>query len=466
MSILSYNFSIQGQSHKERNTVCQDSSLAYIHGAWHMLAVADGVGSCAHSDEASKVAIEAVRRFTDSAFPLRGNDDDYLALVRTAAHYAANALDKYVFKNNGKPEDFQTTLALALYNGRDVYYANAGDSGILAMDDNGCYHILSTQQDTEYGEVIPLSSRSFEVGKADFCAAAVLCMTDGLLEWCCPVSLKKHKFKVNVPRVSIIAPDKIWFGEEESDDKMMESISANAQELLAGFSTRVFSDDHYDETYGDLSEKNLRDDLSVAAAVNTDVLFESVQWESPAKKTALESFQEHYESLCSLYPTRAVDMLREDIKSCNPDISEEALDEVINSIITPKVDKNTQEEPPLNIVVGCPDEIDTDDTDIEEYSAPPVPDDVLRPIIDFSNDDEIETKPTDTVTENQDDKTEEVTTSAIAVEDIPAIEARSGSAAVIDNKKKAAAKTGTMKSIIRRYFSSSEKRNKKQSKDQ
>ena len=53
MSIASYNFSEKGIMHIENDLLCQDSSDVMSYGMWRVAIVADGVGSCKHSDEAS-----------------------------------------------------------------------------------------------------------------------------------------------------------------------------------------------------------------------------------------------------------------------------------------------------------------------------------------------------------------------------------------------------------------------------
>lgn len=98
---------------------------------------------------------------------------------------------------NGDTKEYHTTLAMALYDGKNLYYGNAGDSGIIALDDYGTYHVVTSQQNNEYGEVITLASRNFVVGKVDYNVIAVLCMTDGIFEWVAPglkAVVMKEKF--------------------------------------------------------------------------------------------------------------------------------------------------------------------------------------------------------------------------------------------------------------------------------
>lgn len=365
MSILGYNFSMQGESHKTRNMVCQDSSLIYFKGGWKMAVVADGVGSCRCADAASKIAAESICRLVDTSFPVGGSDKDFLSMMRTAMHYAANSIDRYVLKNGGNIDDYHTTLAAALYNGTDVYYSNAGDSGIIILDGNGVYRPLTTQQDNEYGEVITLARRQFEIGKSSCSAAAVICMTDGLLEWCMPLSLSKYKYRIHVPRMGLIVPEEVWFGENEPSEQTVSEHSRRTQEILSGLAARVFTDDFMDEQYGNLTDRNLCDDLSAAVMMNPEVLLDSIKWENPPEKNVLEKYVDTYNYYKALYPSDGERMLREHIRNSNPEMNDEDLENYVNDVIRKaENDSPTDEEQPAESAENtAPKNIVHDDTD-------------------------------------------------------------------------------------------------------
>ena len=59
--MITYGYSIQGKSHIQRGVVCQDSSkVQRLRANVYMGIVADGVGSAAHSDIGSKMAVDAL----------------------------------------------------------------------------------------------------------------------------------------------------------------------------------------------------------------------------------------------------------------------------------------------------------------------------------------------------------------------------------------------------------------------
>lgn len=344
MSVIGYCFSIEGASHKEKQIPCQDSSGILKKGAWRLAIVADGVGSCKHSDVASKLAVETASKVVNAAFPYEG-DENFLSLIRIAMHSAENAIETHVVKNNGNMSDYQTTLAMTLYNGTTLYYGNAGDSGVIALDEFGGYHVLSSKQNNEYGDVHTLAERKFEVGKADFKAAAVFCMTDGLLDWVAPDSLSKYSYPIHIPRANLFVSPNLWMGNapvEESKlldyGKTLEKELANIVNLLITGTTEV-------EEYGKLNEGNLRDDLSAAVLINNESLIDpnSITWVSPAEPSTDEKYLMEWKNIKIMYPTVAKKKFIEFISSCNPQWNEDSVFEYAEKIWT-----MTSEQKPRN----------------------------------------------------------------------------------------------------------------------
>lgn len=318
MSIIGYCFSIEGLSHTEKKMPCQDSSGILIKDAWRLAVVADGVGSCKYSDVAAKLAVQTASKVVNAAFPYYG-DEDFLALIRIAMHSAENAIESFVLANDGELQDYQTTLAMALYNGNKLYYGNAGDSGIIALDEFGTYHVLSSKQNNEYGEVHTLAERNFEIGKADFCAAGVLCMTDGLLDWIVPGSLSNHKYPVHVPRASIFLPPSIWKSDEPFDESEVLAYRESAKADIERIVAFVRNGEVQDVSYGDLTEGNLKDDLSAAVLINCESLInpDDIEW-APLKLTTDELYLSKWRTFNRLYKSVAKDKFINYIREYNP----------------------------------------------------------------------------------------------------------------------------------------------------
>lgn len=332
MSVVGYCFSKIGLSHEEGGIPCQDYSGILKKGAWKLAIIADGVGSCKHSDIASKIAVETASKVVNAAFPYEG-DEDFLALIRIAMHSAENAIQNYALKNNQDINDFHTTLAMALYNGTDLFYGNAGDSGIVALDEFGEYHIITSKQNNEYGDVHTLAERKFEVGKATFKAAAVFCMTDGLLDWVVPKSLHKHKYKIHVPRASVFVRPEFWGQNKTNEDEMIiagKKVESELTTIVNNLSSGLF--EH--QQYGDLREGNLKDDLSVVVLINTNSMIDpkSISWVPLADLTVEEKYLEHWRKLKTLYPAVAKKKFIEYITECNCQWNEDSVFEFASRI--------------------------------------------------------------------------------------------------------------------------------------
>lgn len=311
MNIASYSFSERGIMHIENALPCQDSSDGMSYGLWRVAIVADGVGSCKHSDEASKIAVKSALKTVYNCFPNNCKEKDLLSLITMSFHCAANTIEMHVKKINGDPKEYHTTLAIALYDGKNLYYGNAGDSGIIALDDYGVYHVVTSQQNNEYGEVITLASRTFVVGKVDFNVIAVMCMTDGVFEWVVPKTKNNGSEKgVYVPRANLFIQPKLWDHKQEITDDLSESLKEHVTKTFKRITDALVSNDNNQkllQAYGSLDEGNLRDDISVSAIINygADISSGDIKWNPPAKPTVEEMYCRKWEEILEIYPSVA-----------------------------------------------------------------------------------------------------------------------------------------------------------------
>lgn len=338
MSILSYSFSEKGFSHEKSKMPCQDASVvAEIGSIWHLAVVADGIGSCKNSDKASEIAVKAVCSIINKGFPYNGEDEDILALVRTSMHWAANAIEVYVQNENANIKDYQTTLAIALYDGVKVFYGNAGDSGIVALDEFGEYHVLTKKQNNEYDEVIPLYSRKFEVGKTDFNVAAVFCMTDGILDWVVPKVLEKWKYPVHVDRAGLLVNPSFWDQTKKPLEisEYRDAVIKTLHELIV-----QLNNDSDSEEFGSLRDGNLKDDLSAAVLINTDADLspEEILFEQPPEPTIEEIYSKKWHEFKNLYPSYAKESFIKYVRENNPNMTEEEILNYVEKITGEKVD--------------------------------------------------------------------------------------------------------------------------------
>ena len=257
--------------------------------------------------------MKEVAELIKKQFPPSSSDERaYFSVIHAAMHGAANAIETYVEeKDPGNEMEYQTTLAVAIMSSKNLYYGSAGDSGIIALDDQGNYHLVTKKQNDELGRVYSIpTNRLFEIGRANYIPAAVLCMTDGIYDTIAPVALRNNKFPVNVPFANMFVT--YAFGLEKF--KESEAVESCKNHLIKYLQS--------DEC------KNMTDDLSVAALINTnsDLQPEDIKWEEPQIDFYALKWNE-----VSLYPSIETrnKLFKQYIREKNPDWSETQVDELL-----------------------------------------------------------------------------------------------------------------------------------------
>lgn len=184
--MIAYGYSLQGKSHVERNTVCQDSNIAVKLKSGHYLGVvADGVGSAPHSDIGSRMAVEMMYSYCDEHVRREMQSAELEDLLRVAYEYTMDQIKQYVRKQRDAIEDYDTTLSSVIYDGSTVVFGHAGDGGIVVRKKNGQIEpVTERQKGADGSSVCPLragiSSWDFGVCKDE--VASVLLVTDGMLD--------------------------------------------------------------------------------------------------------------------------------------------------------------------------------------------------------------------------------------------------------------------------------------------
>ena len=185
-----------GASHSRNNTPNQDAvsySLIEVgYGQVAVIAVADGAGSAAHSDEGSRIAVsaavaavaEGINRQPAAVFGKHLAD----SLARSAVKQARTAVVRYGLKQNIPPNELASTLILAIASDSLFTAAQVGDGAVIAFNiATGAAKTLCDAHTGEYAnETTFITSRSrpheiASVGHAsgyDYDALALI--TDGL----------------------------------------------------------------------------------------------------------------------------------------------------------------------------------------------------------------------------------------------------------------------------------------------
>lgn len=184
--MILYGFSIQGKSHIDKGTVCQDSNkTGRLSAGYYFGAVADGVGSAPHSDIGSKLAVEKLYEYCDNNIKKGMGQMDVEDVLCAGYEYAMETIQKYADSHDKKIENYDTTLSAVIYNGKKIIYAHAGDGGIIVRQTNGIVKPVTKRQKGADGtSVIPLRAgeRSWKIGTYSGNVAAVLLVTDGMLD--------------------------------------------------------------------------------------------------------------------------------------------------------------------------------------------------------------------------------------------------------------------------------------------
>ncbi|WP_066925674.1 protein phosphatase 2C domain-containing protein [Murdochiella massiliensis] len=293
--IIDYGISTVGKSHIKKGTCCQDSHyIKKLQNGWYIAAVADGVGSAKNSHIGSKIAAETVVEFCDECMPWDYNVISIKSMMRTAYNYAYKQILRESEQSGEPIESYDTTLSMVIYDGQRIIYGHSGDGAIFGLTTFGDYvEITRPQKSTDGVSVIPLRGgyTQWVIDTYEEDLAAVLLMTDGMLETLCHYLLRDHERKANkayVPLASYFA-DPYGFSEEKIDcvRKLIAKFviadeSYNADEfyerLLSIYKKRA--SDAADEIIDTLKKSNYpvnlmqaeQDDKTIVGLINTDLL--------------------------------------------------------------------------------------------------------------------------------------------------------------------------------------------------
>lgn len=198
--IYAYGASLPGTYHIKNDIVCQDSHKIIIMGKdIAVAAVADGLGSAAHSDEGSKIAAKISTEYCSKHITATTEEQQILNIIRASFTLALNTIEKEANKKDRAVDLYDTTLTLAVLIRDTLYYGHSGDSGMIALTIQGKYEQVTKQQRDEQGRVFPL----FFTDKWEFACfkskvSSVLLATDGIFEIFFPIYIKNAPINIHV----------------------------------------------------------------------------------------------------------------------------------------------------------------------------------------------------------------------------------------------------------------------------
>lgn len=155
-------------------------------------AVADGLGSEAHSDIGAHAAVNtAVSTMCELIGTWCATGDSALAIsmprfIEQSMIKANNAVVKKAASMELPANEFDATLVIAVYDGDQLFYGSAGDSGVIAKTDAG-FELLTRPSRVGSAGTYPLYCREkWEIGACCGHVEGFLLATDGVLELLVP----------------------------------------------------------------------------------------------------------------------------------------------------------------------------------------------------------------------------------------------------------------------------------------
>lgn len=196
-----YKCSMAGPYHIESGLPCQDSFAIFQNDAFSVLAVTDGLGSELYSDVGADVAAHAAVEYCSERIVEGMEFADIKKIMNNALVSAFKAILTRAAEDGNDSDEYDTTLCLAVYDGERLFFAQSGDSGLVALLENGEYYRVTTQQRDEEGRVFPLcwGPEKWEFGCVDAPVSAFMLMTDGIFEQICPKLMRKRDIDINIP---------------------------------------------------------------------------------------------------------------------------------------------------------------------------------------------------------------------------------------------------------------------------
>ena len=227
-----YEVTQQGAYHKKNSIVCQDYHAVKVLGEhFSVAAVADGLGSEIYSDVASKIAAEESVDYVCQNLNEKSTTEDIIKTIKDAFSFCLNRINDKAKEDSNDADQYDTTLALAVYRNETVYFGNSGDSGIVVMNKDGTFETITTQQRDQNGCVFPLffGEEKWEFGTHEN-VASVFLATDGMYETLFPYLLKGENVSIYAALANyLMSPDSLNYDECSDEDiqKRMEDFIGN-----------------------------------------------------------------------------------------------------------------------------------------------------------------------------------------------------------------------------------------------
>lgn len=238
--IARYKVNMPGPYHLKKGIPCQDACcIRETPDGVVIAAVADGLGSEAYSDKGAKVSSNFFANYCSKHYKAGMTEEEILNLLKSAYTKAYLQVQKVADREGREVDQYDCTLCTALYDGKNLYYGQSGDSGLIVGSNDGGYYQITEQQRDEDGNVFPLcfGAEHWKFGKVACEVASVMLMTDGVWDQACPPILRYEMQTVNVGFVEMFLNH---YGLGSAEVKRLEK---EADRYMRGFPENRLDDD-------------------------------------------------------------------------------------------------------------------------------------------------------------------------------------------------------------------------------
>lgn len=192
--ITYWGFSQQGESHITSNTPCQDRCKVVVSKTTKrtiiIAAIADGVGSCALSHYGAGIAVNTATSYLKKKFDTiiqydSIEDGMVKKLLLEAMQNASEEVKKTAEEMEQLEYSFQSTLTIAVYDGRTLFYAHCGDDGLIVLTNDGQVKMATARmKGEEANSVYPLQAGQahWQITRVEEDVQAFMLITDGVLD--------------------------------------------------------------------------------------------------------------------------------------------------------------------------------------------------------------------------------------------------------------------------------------------
>lgn len=284
--IYTYGITQIGKYHKKIGLPCQDShKIIKINDSCVIATVADGLGSEKYSDIASSMAVLISSEYCKNNLKETSTDEQILEIIKTSFSNSQKEISKIAYNVGNDISQYDTTLTLAILKNGILYYGHIGDSGLIAICNDGKYEKVTDQQRDEESCVFPLYfEKHWGFGKLNnkICAGFLLA-TDGILDLFYPAWLRNNENIMYIALVNMFLNSNSLQINTKKENQLKKEIS------------------RYLET---IPENIINDDKTIVVAIDTNII---ISWQpkeyysEPDQKTLIRKHLEAFNKVA--YPS-------------------------------------------------------------------------------------------------------------------------------------------------------------------